>query len=419
MQKMPRKNVKVRGPQQGFSIMEAMIGIAIGMILTVGIVSAYVNSNRVQREMAQEAEQIENGRVAIETIAQDVRLAGYFERAYRFSATDAQLQEIVDDPCSIGDTTGGVAARLTNSLGIAVQHLAAPSPTQVPDTSEWGGASANCYGFLVETNLQPGSDIVLIRRASTTPIYSGNEAASSIEFDSIEGEVYVQTGLTSAQVLIGSGEELNNSLGGGEKTRANGGDAATEPSLLVINANKEQVPGPIAKFIQRVYFVAPCSFGTGVNGVCTQTDDRIPTLKRLDLSYDEATGAPAYKLSSLVEGVEGFTMDFGLDLLPSAPSELTGFLGDGEAENGSWTDAPASVADWQNIVSAHIYVIARNTQPQLGLGDVHKQKTYQMAWSAADGEYKSYGPYDDNFKRHSYTQTVRIENVSKRKERPE
>jgi type IV pilus assembly protein PilW len=62
-----------------------------------------------------------------------------------------------------------------------------------------------------------------------------------------------------------------------------------------------------------------------------------------------------------------------------------------------------------NATSARIYVLARSREPTQGYVDT---KTYGL------GAGTTLGPFNDDYKRHVYTTTVRLPNIAGRRERP-
>src|SRR5688500_20263953 len=64
--------------QVGLSLVELMVALTIGLLLMTGLSLIFVNSSEANRELQKTAQQIENGRYAIEIISQDLRLAGVF-----------------------------------------------------------------------------------------------------------------------------------------------------------------------------------------------------------------------------------------------------------------------------------------------------------------------------------------------------
>ena len=170
-------------------------------------------------------------------------------------------------------------------------------------------------------------------------------------------------------------------------------DLASYPSYQIAPGNADfttlhnkgcTTPASLRPFIVQVYFVSPDN----------NAGDGIPTLKRME--FNPATGAIDL-ITPLVEGIEYLQVDYGLDA-----------NADGAAD--SYTDCSACTpADWPNIVSVKLNIIARNTEPTTGYTDT---KTYAL------GSAGNFGPFNDTYKRHAYTQVVRLVNPSGRREVP-
>ena len=62
----------------GFSLVELMISVTIGLILLLGLVTLLVNSSASHTEMQKSSAQIENGRYATQLLTDDIQLAGYY-----------------------------------------------------------------------------------------------------------------------------------------------------------------------------------------------------------------------------------------------------------------------------------------------------------------------------------------------------
>ena len=124
-----------------------------------------------------------------------------------------------------------------------------------------------------------------------------------------------------------------------------------------------------------------------------ETGDGIPTLKRIELG---ASGT--LMITPLVEGIEYMQVDYGLD-------------SDSDGVADSYTTCSAcTVTDWSNVMSAKISVIARNIETSAGYTDT---KTYALG---LDGTYTPAA--GDHYKRHAYTQVVRLVNPAGRRETP-
>lgn len=64
--------------QSGFTIIELMVSIAIGLFLISGVFYVYLNSNQSQKNVESEARLIDAARFALETISYDLKHAGIY-----------------------------------------------------------------------------------------------------------------------------------------------------------------------------------------------------------------------------------------------------------------------------------------------------------------------------------------------------
>ncbi|GAB6041031.1 PilW family protein [Endothiovibrio diazotrophicus] len=190
-------------------------------------------------------------------------------------------------------------------------------------------------------------------------------------------------------------------------------------------------PGESRRVIINIYFIAPCSQGSGVNDICVDGDDDIPTLKRLFLtrSTSIAEGAdplPTFELERLAEGVEYMKVEYGLDTVPPGPTphSLTGFIGDGVPDrylpNASSAALP-TLTQWQDVVAARLYLLVRSAAQ---IVDHTDSTTFTLGTYSADNDTvvpradQDGDPSNDHYKRQLFTSEVRLNNVAGRRERP-
>jgi type IV pilus assembly protein PilW len=324
-----------------------MIGITIGLFLLIGVVSVFSNSNRVYTELNQASQQIENGRFAVQILADDVAHAGFYGRYYGALPVPALLP----NPCEKADMDV-----LRTGAALHIQGYNAPASSPI----------TTCVPV---ANHVAGTDILVVRRADSTVTASGS--------------------LTAAQVYVQANADPNESLNPIIKL----GSAA---NFTLLNRDATTL-APIRKYHVHIYFVAPCSVPTGGGTVCTgATDDGgrpIPTLKRLELTLNSA-GNLDMVLTPLVEGIENLQVDYGLD------TDADG------APNGAYVAAPASVADWQNVVAVRLNVLARNVEPSGGYTDTKQYDMGVVGLITPGGGYK----------RHVYNAVVRVINPSARRD---
>jgi type IV pilus assembly protein PilW len=354
----------------GFSIVELMVAITIGLFLMSGLTLIFVNSSEANRELQKTAQQIENGRYAIQIISQDLHVAGYYGHLHEMPVSPASLP----DPCEIASTTNLAAA-----IAYPVQGYRAADLATKPDVT---ATTCDDKGLLTAANLKAGSDVLVVRRANTTALTAADVAATN--------EVYLQAGGTASEITFGNGAALG--------TNKPDGNAST---LFLANGT---TPAPVRKYHVHVYFIAPCSFGSGTNGVCATGDDTVPTLKRLELLAEG--GTTKMKLVPLVEGVEYLKIEYAIDNLPAALNPTTGLAGDAQIDSYS-----ATPADWTTVVGANVYVLARNTEATTGYSDTKSYTLGGVTVAAATSP-------NDRFKRHVYSAEVRMVNPAGRREIP-
>lgn len=64
--------------QSGFSLIELMVSMGLGIIILFAVSELFVNNNRVRNELELGSRQIENGRYAVQLLADEVSNAGFF-----------------------------------------------------------------------------------------------------------------------------------------------------------------------------------------------------------------------------------------------------------------------------------------------------------------------------------------------------
>ncbi len=352
----------------GLSLVELMIALTLGLLLLAGLTLIFVNASEANRELQKTAQQIENGRYATDIISQDLRLAGFYGHFYELPAAPGALP----DPCEIASTTN-----LHDALALPVQGYRAGSLGTAPDVS---ATTCDDKGLLTAANLRVGSDVLVVRRAHTRALAEGTD-------QTLTNEIYIQATSTQAEIQLGNGATL--AVG----KKANGAD-----TVLKTHAGAS---APIRKQHVHVYFVAPCSVGSGANGVCQSGDDAIPTLKRLELVSEGSV--TKMTLVPLVEGIEYLKIEYGVDNTPATVDPATGLAGDATVD--SYTPTPA---DFSQVIAAKVYVLARNTEQTAGFTDTGTYTLGTVAVPAAN----------DSFRRHVYTAAVRLMNTSGRREIP-
>lgn len=374
--------------QHGLSLVELMISIAIGLFLIVGITALIVQQSGTRTELEKSTRQIENGRYAMQVLQEDIQLAGYYgEYSSVLSTPGLDFWNTgtpsLPDPCTTSifnaDTT---VAQLGPAIPLHLQGY-----DDVPSTMP--NPPSTC---LAAGNHLDGTDILVIRRASTTTIPVASAVAN---------QPYLQTGIHPDT------KNLSYLL-------RNGSD-----NTVFTLKTKAGTTAPLRPYMVRIYFVSPCSNPAGT--VCASTDDNIPTLRRMTLER-QSDSTTNFTIESLVEGVENLQIDYGIDY-PVAPATI----GDGSVDcytvdpaaptTAEINACPASAVayfatataatNWSNVMAVRINILARNTEKTLGHSDTKK---YEL------GGAGSVGPFSDQYKRHVFSGLVRVVNASGRRE---
>jgi type IV pilus assembly protein PilW len=385
--------------QSGLSLVELMVAITVGLLIVTVIVSVFFKSSQSYAELQKAAQQIENGRYAMDLISKDLHHAGYYGDYANLPPVPAALP----DPCVV--TAAALTTAPYNYLGLHMQGYNDPAASPIP----------TC---LTNANFVSGTDILVIRRADT-----------EITTAPTLNDVYVQANYDSAAVYFGqpTGFALGSLTGGNAVATVGTSPGSVNPSNAVINPatvlKKANVAGasPVVtglrlaadsrKYHVHIYFVAPCSRPNGGGVNCTGAADDggspIPTLKRLELA--SVGGAATMNLVPLVEGIENMQIEYGIDSNPAAVNPTTGIVGDGMPD--TYVDAPANPVEWFNVVTARVYLLARNTQGSAGHAE---SKTYTLGVLPGAVAVTP----NDNVKRHLYAAEVRLTNPSSRREIP-
>ncbi len=352
-----------RPSQSGFSLVELMIAVTLGLLIMTGLVSIFAKNSRSRAEIELSSRQIENGRYAMALLNDDLRMAGYLASFDPYALIISPLSPPLNTMTSMPDPCDSSASNVGNSFFIAVQGFdtAATIPSCLSD-------------------VRAGSDILVIRRASTCiagPVLDANcdapVSGANYYFQSSNcnrnGQLYT---------IPPSATDYQNHY----VLDANIANLTKNNIDCVTQANYR-------RFITRIYFVA--------NNNVESPPDGIPTLKRAELG---APGAPL-TIVPMVDGIETLQLEYGVDA--NDDKVIDAYTADPGTYNSCTGNA--CVLNWLRTYAVKVHILARNTQASTGFKDT---KTYTLGQNV-------FGPYNDSYKRHAYSATVRLENPSGRR----
>ena len=455
-------------PQAGFTLIELMIAMTISLLMLVSLVSIFANVSRSNAEMAKTNSLIENGRFAMQLLEQDLVHAGYWggylPQFDDLSATGVpgDVPAAVPNPClPYANWDSNYRSGL---LGIAVQ------------SSETLPAGAGCLAPLVA---RPGTDVLAIRHAGTCVPGVGscdadvaNQLYIQSSFCAAERNAGTAQSATANTIQLSAGASAVNSIYNGMTIRTvtgtgagqnrtiiayNGGTkvaTVSTPWAVVPDASTaysfEYMLGTNAYPLHRRDCVGTGTPATLPITAGTLADKRtlvsnlyyisdvahpdragevVPTLMRsqLDLMTHQAPVA-------LIDGIEAFRVELGIDNVSGSgeavdyttaiewanPATETSPTNRGDGVPDEFircSDAvPCTAEQLANVVAVKLYVLARSRDTTPGYTDT---KSYCLGEPDADGSCpaaNTIAAANDQYKRHAFSTSVRLINISGRRE---
>ncbi|HXD42085.1 MAG TPA: PilW family protein [Ramlibacter sp.] len=372
-----------------------MVSLVIGLFIVLALITLLINVNRNNSELTRTNRVIENGRFALQLLAADVSHAGFwggFVPGFDDLTNAAAANDVptaVPDPClalASWDAPYG-----TNLIGIPVQVYEIPAIVPSPTLSV-------CATKV--TSPQAKTDVLVVRHVDNCAagVDPGCPAVSA-------ADVYFQMQRCSASPV----------------PPYTMGTPAMTVATPLYKRNCLTLADPF-KLVSNLYYVRNYAVTAG---------DGIPTLMR-----SQFTGGAHQTAEAMIEGIEGFRVEVGIDSVSDSGAALTTATFNtttGVAAAIAWADptnlnsptnrgdglpdgayvrcttaAPCTPFQLMNAVAVKIYVLARTESRAAGYTDT---KTYNLGSTTL-------GPFNDSYKRHLFTQTVRLTNVSMRRETP-
>lgn len=367
-------NVSFAKRQRGLTLIELMVAITVGLFVVAALAILFSQQSFTQNELEKSSRQVENGRYAMSLLRDDIRLAGYIND-YGGTFTPPST---LPDPCFIPTTASDASLDAALALPVQGYDAAVSASTSFSPTSL--GNTCSSVAALGVANVKEGTDILVVRRADPLPVGStGVTIAAS--------GVYVQAG-------------VKNETFGYAVRRATSASAPSDFSYELIKSPsnvRTAVAAPVRNYVVNIYYVSPCSRPASGSNCSAQADNGtpIPTLKRLELSGASFVSVP------LVEGIEDMQVEYGYD---SAGA-------DGVPD--TFGVAPTSAAAAANITAVRIHLLARNTDRTPGHTDT---KVYSLGSSGIASGTSTAGPFGDGYKRHVFSQVIRVVNPSARRD---
>ncbi|MEM8560631.1 MAG: PilW family protein [Pseudomonadota bacterium] len=314
MSQLTQKIVQ-RKSAAGFSLIELMISILLGLIIISGAVSVYLGTKRSFNEADQVATLSENGRFALQLMSNSVRHINFFGGAFPADIRmGSSLDTSVADNCS-----GDASAYDTANSMFAVRATSA--------------SVLNCI-----TDAVPNTDVLVIKGVEPDPLYDADPDDPNAPRD---GQISFPAGAWSNQeVYVVANTEAGVIIDG----------ADTKPDVLVGSEFALGVAWPYRLFI---YYVRQ-----------EQSPGAGPTLSRKVLTWRPSASSMAVETQDLVQGVEDLRFLFGYDA-----------AGSGNVNTMTNLDAVTTAGAWDEVTSVQVFVLVRS---DVSDPNYQNEKTYQL-----------------------------------------
>ena len=282
MTRAPKKTRQISARQRlgGFSLVELMVSLAIGLVLVAGLATLFANSSRTGAEIDKSMRQIENGRYAAELLSENVGIAGYYG-------------ELVRDGLTVG--TPAVAGLCS----AAIASLGWDNPTLTIPAAVTGLTAAQATALTCLADYKTGTAALVLRHVETAGVASG---------PSTDGSPYLQTSRCSNDAVA---------------TKFVFSAVASDFTLRALDC---AAVNAVQRYVVRIYYIASCNECGGI--------DAIPTLKRAELIGNQMVVSP------LVEGMEEISYDYGFDTNNDGAPDIyrIGLSGVAGAADNDWNN---------------------------------------------------------------------------------
>ena len=271
----------IRRSAAGFTLLELMIAMTIGVFLIGALVVVLVNNSRTRYELEKSIGQIQNARYALQVLSDDLVNAGFYGEAI-IGGTSPPNTKICVKPEEM---------QHAETLGAAILGL--DNVTAIPQDCDW------------EKPALEGTDIIMVRRASTCAAGSTGCEPFVAGLPHIQKPVCTDSPPfivgTQASTFVGTTQPCN----------------AETPTLA-----------PIYRLQNHLYYVELRAIPS--------YEGLVPTLMRAELTADGYQGIP------IAEGIEHLHFEYGIDTTRDGePDEYLTAKGINDGDPDDWLNVVA------------------------------------------------------------------------------
>ena len=351
----------------GFSLVELMVAITLGLLLTAGMVQLFSSTKVTFRTNDALARVQENGRFTLEMLKRELREVG----TNGFCAAQLDVRNHLDSADALDEIFD--AGRLIIGWNSIENDFTVDDLTPPAGSGPWVGTDLGALPAALTGRVVPGSDVLITRRQQPIPGVTANSTGSEIELNTNHGldgnpvalVTDCATGADVFQVTTGSGSDRFPLPGSGAS------------------------PGNSAGSWSTTYDDSMQAFQIQVNAYYVGLSARgEPALFEVDLSRDQSSVTP----QELVGGVENMQIQYGFSRNPPT--------GDGQSVD-DWLSADQIPTDgWGQVIAMRLGFIVRSDENADG-------STVAQTFNLAD---VNVGTQGDGRMRHAFSTTIALRN---------
>lgn len=390
---------------RGFSLIELILAMGISMVLLAALSSIFAQSISSREKIDREGQKIETARYSLDTLAEDIRLAGYYGTlapglpgvTLVNGATPGDYVYV--DPCS---TASGALPGWDSS---GVSAITVPLPIFGYEAHGTGSPPAGLTGCL--DNYRADTDVFVIRRASTTAVTVGGAGY-------VSGDPYLQVSTCPDGAVDALPPQPPAFVARATTT-------STEFNMHLLGCTPT-VAGPVAsvrKLITRIYFISQCDdCVNNLDNDASTPGDGVPSLKVVELGIP-STGGTVLKMKenarTIAAGVDNMHVEYGIDTTDDGSIDAWVVSNDDPRQTGSTGDAVTGMRldasgenRWEDVMAIKLFLITRDPQATTGHIDT---KSFVMG-------SKTVPAAGDAYRRRLMSSTIKLVNMAGRREAP-
>jgi type IV pilus assembly protein PilW len=334
---MNRNSFKWRA-SRGLSLVELMIAMLIGLLLTAAVIQIFISSKNTFRMQESMARLQENGRFAVSYLASDIRMAGYMGCA--------NIDRVAVNNIAVAAGGGAAVASFdSNSVIVGENNVAAGNV--------WGAA--------------PGTDTLVIQKVNSGGMrLTGNMATNNANIQVVDNSLNIQEG----DILFIT-DCINADI-----FRATNVSNGTGSSITIAHAASSNASVNLSKLYgsdAEILMFESVAYYVKETGRTTPNGDGIRALYVQRQAGKTAASASSYEL---VEGVQDLQLEFGVD------TGTDNFADEYRTAN--------NVSNWGKVVSSRFSLLMQGVEGKVlnSSGGLSQSINYNGSAVAADGRVR-------------------------------